>query len=214
MTSEAPPAAPRKRLSSDQRRRQITKSARAVFIDQGLKGARTKDIAAAAGINEALLYRHFSSKEELFESAIVEPLEEAVARLVVVSGIPPEELDVTGEVMIERTRAFLRDLVDVLEEIAPLLGVMLFGDVGNATEHYGEQVTPLLERITEVVGSNLDSWSHRDFDVPLLVRIVFGSMWFEAVHARLAGRPLEKDRVADEIAQLIIRGLINPPQDT
>lgn len=36
--------------------------------------ATTKMIAQEAGINEAILYRHFGSKEEIFYTSVVEPL--------------------------------------------------------------------------------------------------------------------------------------------
>jgi AcrR family transcriptional regulator len=45
----------RKRMASEQRREQILLAARTVFVKKGLDGARTRDIAAEAGINEAML---------------------------------------------------------------------------------------------------------------------------------------------------------------
>lgn len=54
------------RLSSEERRKQIVENAGKVFSKVGLDGARTKDIAKACGINEAIIYRHFSGKKELF----------------------------------------------------------------------------------------------------------------------------------------------------
>ena len=41
----------RKRLSADARREQILDAARGVFLDAGYAGARTQDIATAAGVN-------------------------------------------------------------------------------------------------------------------------------------------------------------------
>lgn len=207
-------ARPRKRLTAEQRRKQIIGCAREVFIAQGFQGARTKDIAAAAGINEALLYRHFDSKDDLFESAIVQPLEETVAKLVIESGAPPGELDITGEVMVERTRVFVHDLIDVMEEIAPLLGLMVFSDAVNAAAHMDKQVTPFLGRVAGVVESNLGWWPHQNFDPHAMVRLVFGGIWFEVVHARLTGRDLDKPRVAGDVSQILIRGLLAPEGKT
>lgn len=45
----------------------IKRSAREVFIQKGLDGARMQDIADRAGINKALLHYYFRSKEKLFE---------------------------------------------------------------------------------------------------------------------------------------------------
>ena len=81
----------RTRLTADARREQIIEAAREVFARSGRAGARTRDLAEAAGINEALLYRHFDSKEDLYEAAVAAPLEQAVATLVERSGEPPAE---------------------------------------------------------------------------------------------------------------------------
>ena len=65
----APPA-PRARLSSDDRRRQLLSHAIALFSKHGFSGTRTKDIAAACGVSEAILYRHFATKEDLYHAIL------------------------------------------------------------------------------------------------------------------------------------------------
>ena len=45
----------------------ILQTARAVFIEKGLAGARMQDIADKAGFNKALLHYYFTSKNKLFE---------------------------------------------------------------------------------------------------------------------------------------------------
>lgn len=62
--------AQRKRMTGAERRKCILESAKKAFAEHGMDGARTRDIAAACGVNEALLYRHFSSKEDLFVEAM------------------------------------------------------------------------------------------------------------------------------------------------
>ena len=62
--------APRHRLSSDDRRRQLLNHAIALFSKHGFSGTRTKDIAAACGVSEAILYRHFATKEDLYHAIL------------------------------------------------------------------------------------------------------------------------------------------------
>ena len=65
----------RQRLNSSARRASILSAASRVFERTGdLGSTTTKMIAQEAGINEAVLYRHFSSKEEIFYASVVEPL--------------------------------------------------------------------------------------------------------------------------------------------
>lgn len=66
-----PAAAPHKiRMPGEDRRRQLLKAAIASFARQGFGGTKTKDIAAAAGVSEAILFRHFSSKEDLYHAIL------------------------------------------------------------------------------------------------------------------------------------------------
>ncbi len=57
-----------KRLSADERRCSIVEAAKKVFADLGFEGTKTRVLAEAAGVSEALLYKHFPSKESLFEA--------------------------------------------------------------------------------------------------------------------------------------------------
>ncbi len=62
----AAPARPRSRQTRDD----IVAAAARIFAEEGLAGARTDAIAAAAGVNKALLYYYFKSKEKLYEAAL------------------------------------------------------------------------------------------------------------------------------------------------
>jgi AcrR family transcriptional regulator len=61
---------PRRRLTATERRGEIVDAAKQVFGEAGYHEATTKDIAAAAGVSEALLYHHFPGKRQLFEELI------------------------------------------------------------------------------------------------------------------------------------------------
>ena len=51
-------------------RGRILDAALSEFADHGLAGARTEQIASAAGVNKALLYYYFESKEKLYAAAL------------------------------------------------------------------------------------------------------------------------------------------------
>jgi AcrR family transcriptional regulator len=55
------------RIPASERRAEILEVSLSLFARHGLHGVTTRQIAEAAGISEALLYRHFRSKDELFE---------------------------------------------------------------------------------------------------------------------------------------------------
>ena len=70
MLAPVSPPAPRPRLSSEDRRRQLLGHAIALFSKHGFSGTRTKDIAAACGVSEAILFRHFATKEDLYHAIL------------------------------------------------------------------------------------------------------------------------------------------------
>ena len=59
-----------RRLNHADRRESILEAATATFATRGFDGARTLEIAEAAGISEALLYRHFPSKQALYDAVL------------------------------------------------------------------------------------------------------------------------------------------------
>jgi AcrR family transcriptional regulator len=58
--------APVERRSAPERREEILAASLELFSRHGLHGVTTRMIADAAGVSEALLYRHFDSKERLY----------------------------------------------------------------------------------------------------------------------------------------------------
>src|SRR5712692_4819660 len=65
---------PRKsiRLAAGDRRRQILSVATKLFSRRGFRGTTTRQIAERAGVNEAILFRHFPRKEELYWAVLDE----------------------------------------------------------------------------------------------------------------------------------------------
>ena len=61
-----PVKTPTTRLSSEERRIAIIRAALKVFSESGFHGTTTKALAKAAGVSEALLFRHFPSKDDLY----------------------------------------------------------------------------------------------------------------------------------------------------
>jgi TetR/AcrR family transcriptional regulator, transcriptional repressor of aconitase len=60
------PRKPR-RLHAALRRDKIVRTALPLFARKGLDGVTTRELAAACGVSEALLYRHFPAKRALFD---------------------------------------------------------------------------------------------------------------------------------------------------
>jgi AcrR family transcriptional regulator len=79
MSSRAPMTDGRRSAAAARRRvreQEIIAATRSLFDEKGIREAQIDDIASAVGINRAIVYRHFSGKEELFALTLVSYLEE------------------------------------------------------------------------------------------------------------------------------------------
>src|SRR5712692_1937445 len=65
------------RVSAPDRKRQILAVATCLFARQGFAGTTTRQIAQRAGVNEALVFRHFPTKEELYWDVLEAKIHEA-----------------------------------------------------------------------------------------------------------------------------------------
>ena len=60
------------RISGKARREGIITSAASLFAEKGFNGTKTREIAARAGVSEALIFKHFPSKEDLYAAILAE----------------------------------------------------------------------------------------------------------------------------------------------
>ncbi len=76
------------------RERELVAATRALFDERGLQHAPIEEIARSAGIARGLVYRHFSSKEELFVLTVTDYLAEldGVLRDAVAASRPADRL--------------------------------------------------------------------------------------------------------------------------
>lgn len=80
-----PGAAARRR----DREREILDATRALFDERGVHDAQIEDVAREAGLNRAIIYRHFSGKDELFALTIVGYVEDMMAEFAAIEDDGP-----------------------------------------------------------------------------------------------------------------------------
>src|SRR5258707_12842613 len=59
------------KLSSEERRAAIIKAVRRAFAEKGFHGTTTRELAEAAKVSEALLFKHFPNKEALYSAMML-----------------------------------------------------------------------------------------------------------------------------------------------
>jgi AcrR family transcriptional regulator len=190
----------RKRLTAEERRESILVAGRAVFLEQGLNGARTRTIAERAGITEAVLYRHFESKEEIFEAAVLTPLRAMLEDLLQRS----RDL-LAGEEARPRLVMRLESLwLERLAEIVPLLGPALFDDQTLGRKCYQEIVAPFLDGLQRAAVSRglLPADEARG-----LVRAIFGTNLLLVLDRLQQGQEVDIPSLAGQLSDLYLLGL-------
>jgi TetR/AcrR family transcriptional regulator len=65
-----PTARARTYVPGDERRRQILETASELFALRGFDGTTTREVAAAVGTSETVLFRHFPTKQDLYEAIL------------------------------------------------------------------------------------------------------------------------------------------------
>lgn len=58
------------RMAGDERRHQLLQVAMRLFSEKGFSGTTTKEIANAAGVSEAMVFKHFANKDELYSAIL------------------------------------------------------------------------------------------------------------------------------------------------
>ena len=139
------------RLTAEARKTSILKAARKAFSETGdVNGTTIKVIAEHGGISEGVIYRHFESKDQLFYEAVVEPLRQAVDELVAATEVVDRDEPLTPERQLETLNGLYRQLLSTLEEVLPLLGLVLFGDPQAARRFYRENFAVAMDRLADV----------------------------------------------------------------
>lgn len=68
-------------MTSEERRASIVEAACKLFSDKGFRGTTTRELAAAVGVTEPILYEHFKTKRDLYTAIIENKAQDGLAVL-------------------------------------------------------------------------------------------------------------------------------------
>lgn len=174
-----------KRLTADARRKSILQAARHAFSETGdMNGTTIRAIAEKGGISEGVIYRHFESKDQLFFEAVVEPLRDAVDKLVAATEVVDADEPLTPERQVETLEGLYRQLVSTLEEVLPLLGLVLFGDPQVAKRFYNQNFAAAMDRLAEAWREVEERYGFQFESPDLSARAVVGTALVLALESR------------------------------
>jgi AcrR family transcriptional regulator len=221
------------RMAADERRLQIAQVAMRLFSERGFRGTTTKEIAQAAGVSEAIIFRHFATKEELY-TAIIDY--KGCAGL----GASPVAREAEQPAFVEKLCAFAGEAVEARDDRAVFRGVALsmlehhqsdpdflrllmylaLENHSLAQIFWDKNVRVLYEFLGGYVRRRQREGAFRDVDPNTAVRVFLGTI----IHHSLSNLLWDKDparrilnmsneEAAREFAEILLRGIKADPGD-
>lgn len=151
----------------------ILAAAADAFAQAGPAGARTDAIAAAAGVNKAMLYYYFKSKERLFEAVLEDHFEEFNRQALAVLAAPG-----SARAVLLRYVSLHFDFISSRQRYAPLFQQMMMSG-GKPLEHLVRKYfVPRNEAIDRLLKRGMSAGEFRPADrrhtaISIVALIVF-----------------------------------------
>jgi AcrR family transcriptional regulator len=183
MTTDPTPAAtPGRGGTAAARRRareaEIISATRHLFDERGVRDAQIEDIARAVGINRAIIYRHFTGKEELFSLTLVQYLDElrvALEGATATTDDPREQLVGLVEAFVDYGLAHPA-FVDCAQSIMRRPGGDLLEEVSeSAMYRLGQAISGCLSVLTRTITAGAGSGDFHVEDPELLANMLYAS---------------------------------------
>ena len=190
------PSKKRSYLRADERRRSIIEAAQEVFSRTNLQGARTRDLAKAAGVNQATLYGHFDSKEELFVAAVVQPMVDAM-RGMYERAASYENAETTEE-FLATAKSSVENHLTSMVDIYPLLTTALFSDPDLGKKLYRDHIAPMFKERGKVMENAVKD----GIDPEMLALFAFGMFFAVAMDRHFTEDETDLSDVADQLSRL------------
>jgi AcrR family transcriptional regulator len=197
----------RTRRSPQEVRELLLSAARTTFAARGYARSSTRDIADAAGVSEALLFRHFGTKANLFELAILDPFHGFMDAYVdnrpadITDAPPPPEVP---------SRDYVEPLYDLLAQNRELVMALLAARAYEVDLAAKPELSDALDRLQALVEVELARRGLSSVDVPVTIRVTFAMVVALAVFQDWLfppGKCPSRDRLVEEMVQFMVHGL-------
>jgi AcrR family transcriptional regulator len=178
----AAPETDGRRTAAAARRRkreaEIIGATRRLFDAKGVRDAQIEDIARAVGVNRAIVYRHFTGKEELFALTLVgylDELRDALAAADTSVAEPRDRLEAITSAFVDYGVAHPA-FVDCAQMLMRRSGAELFDEVSeSAVLRLGRAISSCLAVLSGALEAGVESGEFRVDDPTLLANTLYAS---------------------------------------
>ncbi len=191
-------------MNLTKRQMELVESAIAIIAEQGMERLTTKNLAAAIGVTEAALYRHFSSKNELMRMVLsyFEKLSTNVLEEIRIAGLDPTE----------SIRRFVLDRYKLFSGKPALAKVMFSEEIFTSFPAFSDHYQKIMHKhksevVAYILRGQAEHLIRQNMDANQIFRIVVGSMRFTVMQWNLSGQHFdlmaEGSALLDTIIELI-----------
>ncbi len=196
-----------KHQSETERRAQILRSARAVFIEKGYVQCRVEDVAKRAALSKGAVYFYFSSKRDLFMALIREEHENTYSFLEKAEGDDRQ----AAEKLLDLGQKYVNYFAGLK---SPPRFFLMMAELSIRDPEIREEVhavhTRFIDAAARVYAQGVAEGSFRDLD-PFAVAVMLKAMIDGlAGHSAIGKRPDQGLLLGDGI-QFILHGLLRSP---
>ncbi len=160
------------------REKDIIGATRALFDQRGVRDAQIEDIAKAVGINRAIVYRHFTGKEELFALTLVGYLDELRESLADAAGStddPAAQLTALVGAFVDYGVAHPA-FVDCAQTLMRRTGPELFDEMSeSAVFRLGRSISSCLGLLSQVLEQGVEAGRFTIDEPVLLANMLYAS---------------------------------------
>ncbi len=188
-------------------RDKILETALRLFSKEGYLGATTREIAREAGVAEVTLFRHFPSKETLFEETI-----NANSFLPALKGLMPGIRQMPyGEALAMIAKSFL-EILALRKDTVKIMQAEMQRYPEKIQKIYHAFIDEMVNTLASYFGEMHGKGSLREFDTELAARSFFG-MFFsyfnaEEILLRKNYRHIDADKTVREFVDIFVRGTL------
>jgi AcrR family transcriptional regulator len=196
------------RYSSADRREQILEVATGLFAQQGFQGTTTKVIAEKSGVTEALIFRHFASKEELYWAVIERKINCAapLERLVESLEAGGDDLEVLSRVALEVLERRAKD-----QTLSRLLLYSALEKHELSERFFRNYIANYFEVLARFVREGIAAGRFRDIDPLLAARGFLGMVvyhsWIQELYRGKEVQDFDLHIVSRTLARIWLQGV-------
>jgi TetR/AcrR family transcriptional regulator len=197
------------RMPAGDRRRQLLDAALDLFSRKGFGGTTTKEIAAAAGVTEAIIFRHFPSKQALY-TAVLDSKAEACGHEEWLAEIR-KHMDRNDDAGVLRTIAAA--ILTSYREDAKFERILLFAALEgheHGLAHHRRFAMPIFELFRNYIARRQREGAVRDYNPGLVIAAIAGMAETYAIYTEFFGfTTIRADdaEVIDTFTSIMLRGI-------